>query len=161
MLCISGCHPAAHTAGKYVEASMSFQRFSKSRTAERAAASGDAGAFNFPLLEVYDADSHLVYSGHDAQSNIRFLRSLPKLSFGKSEANPVTDRFLASTVEEIPQFRVNADELVRSHKRCVLSLSLKGCDACSVQDDALGGTKKDLLEAQINVLSIALYSERQ
>lgn len=134
-----------------ISATVPFALFVKSRTAFRM--SGRAkGGFSFPYLEIYNAQGGLIYAEDNAYENSQKLETFPVgLDFAKVLAS---DSGLRSTVSEITAFSSKRQQILDSHKVCILLISVDGCDACSFQTDALKKTEARLLQNGVNILKL-------
>lgn len=104
----------------------------------------------FPLLQIYDSAGRLVYVGHDANENAGILKRASE-DAASMKAIPGT-ALLADITKQMADLGAQRDELLKMHKSTILSVSLEGCHACSVQDEALDQAEKQLLAQGINVL---------
>ena len=128
------------------------------------AESGDNGMKNgladFPTLEVFDRTGQLVYRSHDAGQSVALVKSLPGSlnSLTQLPNQPKLPQVLGS----LPGL-AEADKgvLLNSSQPTVISYSLEGCEACSVQEEALGPeTVKNLAAHGLNSLMIRVSRPR-
>jgi hypothetical protein len=114
--------------------------------------SGKIVPFFFPQLNIYDASGNLIYSGNEALDNAQILRELPEgISALKPEPGAPS---LVQLLNAVPDFRAREKEILAPHRITVFSISLDGCHACMVQEDAVSDTKDRLLDKGVNLLVI-------
>jgi hypothetical protein len=106
----------------------------------------------FPLLQVYDPAGRLVYVGHDARENAKLLDQLPG---NLDSLKPIPETtLLPDVMKEMPEFAARKDEVLRVKQVTVLSVFLEDCHACSIQEEALDSTEKQLVRRGVNLLII-------
>ena len=114
------------------------------------AGAGKGAKFFFPQLEIYDESGDLLYSSHESIENARVLKELPG-GIQSLRSKPDAPR-LAEVMDAVPAFRARKEEILGQHRVSVLSVFLENCHACTVQEDALGGSEHRLLNHGINLL---------
>lgn len=111
------------------------------------------GIVLFPALEVFDSSGALVYTSHDASANAAVLNGLPgslasfKPISGGGQLSTVTERLAGLNDED-------RRSLLESRLPTVVSVSLDGCEGCSVQEEAVGRDTDRLLAHGVNTLVI-------
>jgi hypothetical protein len=128
------------------------------------AGSGENGMKNaiadFPTLEVFDRTGQLVYRSHDAGQSVALVKSLPGALNSLTQLPNQPD--LPQVVGSLAGL-AEADKglLLNSRQPTVISYSLEGCEACSVQEEALGPeTVRNLSAHGLNSLMIRVSRPR-
>ena len=108
--------------------------------------------YTFPVLAVYDPAGKLVYLGKREPENRKLLLNFPT----KINAMvPVPgSRPLADILNAVPEFKAQKASILGSHEPVILSVALKNCNACVVQDHVLRAREEELLRQSINIVVI-------
>lgn len=113
--------------------------------------SGGGQRFTFPYAEVYDQTGTLVYSGHDLNAAYSKLGVLAQKEGPPPNASGAT---LSQTLIEIPGLAVTKTKILQRHRVSVISLSLDGCESCSLQDSSLTELQHSLITRGVNVFMV-------
>gem|GEM_PF-6058859 len=102
--------------------------------------------YSFPLLEIYNSSGALVFQGRDATANAKILQEFPGVlnNYQPKERAPRLENVIA----QIPDFKAVEQKNGRNTEWVLLSVDLEGCEGCEVQEDALRGIKRRLLEQE-------------
>jgi len=105
---------------------------------------GHSTTYLFPVLEIYNEAGVLIYRDNASMTNARILREFP----GSVQNLPPKEDAprLVKVLEEIPDFKPWAREIVGKKKLTILSVGLEDCRACSIQEQALDGLEKRLVQ---------------
>jgi hypothetical protein len=151
-LSLSGCHQS-HSLGTADSFELSSSVPLKSYVKFAVGMNGHKDThLYFPLLQIYDSEGRLVYVGHVAKENALVLEQTPDNISSLQhvpEAAPLGD-----VIKELPEFESRRGELVNSNRATVLSVFLEDCHACSIQEQTLDTTQKQLLRRGVNLLII-------
>jgi hypothetical protein len=108
--------------------------------------------YTFPVLAVYDPAGKLVYLGNREPENRKLLLDFPARM--NAMAPVPGSRPLADILNAVPEFKAQKASLLGSHEPVILSVALKDCKACIVQDDVLHAREEELLRQSINIVVI-------
>jgi hypothetical protein len=148
-LACTPAHGGKRTRGIFVEASLPLASYVRMRGRLDA---GRNSKFFFPELRIFDGSGTMVYLGQESVRNARVLERLPN---GIGGLKPKPDALqLARILDAVPGFRKRETEILGEHRVSVLSVFLEDCHACTVQENALDGAERRLLDQGVNLLVI-------
>lgn len=144
-----GCRSSNAVAGDGISLSASLPLRSY---VQSAIVGGNGGKVYFPQLQIYNASGSLIYTSHNPVENAQTLKTLPE---NLQALQPIPKApGLSGIIETMPDFQGKKDELLNRKRATVLSVFLEECHACSLQEDALDNTQKQLLNHGINLLVV-------
>jgi hypothetical protein len=108
--------------------------------------------YAFPVLAVYNPAGRLIYLGNREPENRKLLQDF------RARINTMVpvpgSRSLAEILNAIPDFKAPKVSILGSHEPVILSIALKNCKACTIQDDVLRAREEELLRQSINIVVI-------
>jgi hypothetical protein len=150
-LLVSSCRELEHTEGVALSLNVPVQTFLEAKAAK---GSLKNAIVDFPTIELYDRAGLLIYRSSNAVDNAALVRSLPGAL--KNLTQIPNQPQLSRVLDTLPGL-VNADKLalLNSRRPTLIDYSLEECDACRVQEEALGPETVRSLESRgLNLLAI-------
>ena len=93
-----------------------------------------------------------MYVSHDANENAEILRTLPG-SIANRKPLPDTATLL-QVIRSTPGFQAKEEAFKKARKATALSVVLEDCHACSIQEEALDGTQRELVDRGVTLLMV-------
>lgn len=150
-LLVSSCREAEHSKGVALSLNVPVQAFLEAKAVQ---GSLKNAIVDFPTLELYDRAGLLIYRSRNAVDSAALVKSLPGALNNLAQ---IPDQPQLSRVLDALPGLANADKLavLNSRKSTLIDYSLEECDACRVQEEALGpDTVKSLESRGLNLIAI-------
>jgi hypothetical protein len=146
---LSGCRP--HATGLVARATIPLESYVHSKLA----ANGRNGRLmGFPTVQVYNASGDLIYQSHDVNENSKILMELQK---GRTALPPLAGTMsLSAVIMDMPGINEKESMLAKGSSPTVITISLEGCHACSVLNETLEATQKQIVDSGKNLLLITV-----
>lgn len=108
---------------------------------------------SFPVLGIFNPEGQMVFLGDGTPATLPILNQSPhELSRLQPVASSVR---LSDIVSRISEFEKHRGEISSGQRFTYLSISLEGCKACAIQDDAFEKVSGSQ-DVNINKLSLVL-----
>ena len=117
----------------------------------------DAAIVIFPQLRIYGDRGRLLYSSYDSGTIQQTFKHFPNDMVIRSAS--VSAPPLSAVLSAISEFHQYEPAILNQSRFKVISVSMDGCDGCSIQDKALSSRQSQLMTAGVNLLTLQVIHQ--